>query len=333
MDTILFACTKCFSKHPFKELSKGDQLCRGCRGDFPAIKCTYCRAEFHPENQADKTTIELTPVCKKCEQMVKQYGKPSACEHCNIISAFIGNKCQRCTNSEKKYGSPVTCDSCRQKCAFDRQAAEKRSEGKVMCWLCTMTHKNAKEDHSQKDHRKRNNSSKHASKDRKRRNSSHERHEKKKQRLDPSRQTPITSDGSFLGNPENDINSSDHVIALTQLREEVASMKRTITAKDALILEKDKRIAELKAENLTKERDLRGRYATLEKKTGETIKDLQNTNLELRKSVGQLTRQCKEKTKGGTGSPFPKHGSPMPKTASPKTASPKTASPTPEPSN
>jgi len=309
METVLFACTKCFSKHPFKELSKGDQLCRECRGDFPAVKCTYCRAEFQPLNQTDKA-IETTPVCKKCEQMVKQYGKPSACEYCNIISAFIGNKCQRCTNSEKKYGSPVTCDSCRQKCAFDRSSAEKKSEGKVMCWLCTMTHKNSKEERSKKEHRKRNNSSKHSSKDKKRRTSSHDRHDKKKKRHDHNRGQPITGDGSFMGHPENDLNSSDHVIALTQLREEVASLKRTLTTKDALILEKDKRIAELKAENLTKERDLRGRYASLEKKTGETIKDLQNTNLELRKSVLQLTRQCKEKSKGGTGSPMTKTGSP-----------------------
>lgn len=34
-------------------------------------------------------------ICKKCEYNVKQYGKPSACEYCNIIAAFIGTKCQR----------------------------------------------------------------------------------------------------------------------------------------------------------------------------------------------------------------------------------------------
>ena len=69
---------------------------------------------------------------------------------------------------------------------------------------------------------------------------------------------------------------------------------------------------------------MRGRYAGLEKKTGETIKDLQNTNLELRKNVLQLTRQCKEKSKGGTGSPMPRTASPAPE---------KKRDPTPEASN
>lgn len=29
-------------------------------------------------------------ICKKCEANVKAYGKPTACEYCNIIAAFIG---------------------------------------------------------------------------------------------------------------------------------------------------------------------------------------------------------------------------------------------------
>lgn len=65
-------------------------------------------------------------ICKKCETNVKQFGKPTACEYCNIIAAFIGNKCQRCTNSEKKYGLPVTCEQCKQKCAFDRKDEDKK---------------------------------------------------------------------------------------------------------------------------------------------------------------------------------------------------------------
>ena len=65
-------------------------------------------------------------ICKKCESMVKQHGKPSACEYCNVIAAFIGNKCQRCTNSERKYGPPLSCDQCKQKCAFDRKDIDKK---------------------------------------------------------------------------------------------------------------------------------------------------------------------------------------------------------------
>lgn len=60
-------------------------------------------------------------ICKKCEQFVVQYGRPTACSYCNIIAAFIGQKCQRCANSERKYGPPITCDQCKQNCAFNRK--------------------------------------------------------------------------------------------------------------------------------------------------------------------------------------------------------------------
>lgn len=80
-------------------------------------------------------------ICKKCEQNVKSYGKPSACEYCNTIAAFIGSKCQRCTNSEKRYGPPVTCEQCKQKCAFDRQDEDK----KVMQRQCACSSQYLKE--------------------------------------------------------------------------------------------------------------------------------------------------------------------------------------------
>lgn len=70
--------------------------------------------------------LSTSTICNKCENNVKQFGKPSACEYCNIIAAFIGNKCQRCTNSERKYGPPVSCEQCKQKCAFDRKDDDKR---------------------------------------------------------------------------------------------------------------------------------------------------------------------------------------------------------------
>ena len=85
------------------------------------VKCTYCRSEFQQESKAPTVGI-----CKKCESMVRQHGKPSACEYCNVIAAFIGNKCQRCANAERKYGGPVTCDQCKQKCAFDRKDDDKK---------------------------------------------------------------------------------------------------------------------------------------------------------------------------------------------------------------
>lgn len=138
----LFACTKCNSRHPFEDLSQGNQLCKDCKGSFQIVKCNYCRSEYHHENNVGKSSSS-TSICKKCEQLQEQHGKPGPCAYCNIIAAFIGTRCQRCTNSEKKYGSPLSCEHCKQKCAFDRKDpdSKKKVDGKLLCWLCTMTYK------------------------------------------------------------------------------------------------------------------------------------------------------------------------------------------------
>ncbi|XP_014778189.1 protein FAM76B isoform X2 [Octopus bimaculoides] len=147
----LFACTKCHSRHPFEELSQGEQLCKECRNNFPIVKCTYCRSEFQQDSKSSTNSI-----CKKCAHNVKIYGKPTACEYCNVIASFIGNKCQRCTNSEKKWGPPQSCEQCKQRCAFDRSDDSRRKvDGKLLCWLCTQAYKRvlAKTRHRQEEAR------------------------------------------------------------------------------------------------------------------------------------------------------------------------------------
>ena len=64
-------------------------------------------------------------ICKKCEQNVSRYGKPSSCEYCSIIAAFVNGKCHRCHDSYRKYGNPKTCEQCKQKCAFDKEEKKK----------------------------------------------------------------------------------------------------------------------------------------------------------------------------------------------------------------
>ncbi|XP_041352083.1 protein FAM76B-like [Gigantopelta aegis] len=133
----LFSCTKCHNRYPFDELSQGEQLCKDCRNNFPIVKCTYCRAEFQQQSKGSTNSI-----CQKCAQNVKTFGKPSACEYCNILAAFIGNKCQRCTNSEKKWGPPSTCEQCKQRCAFKRDDdSAKKLNGRFLCWLCTVAYR------------------------------------------------------------------------------------------------------------------------------------------------------------------------------------------------
>merc|ERR1711953_1594876 len=136
-NTPLFACSKCFSRHPFEELSQGQQLCKECRGSFPVVKCTYCRSEFQQESKSSTSSI-----CKKCELNVQKYGKPSSCQFCNIIAAFVGGKCHRCHDSYRRYGAPKTCEQCKQKCAFEKEE-KKRLDGKLLCWLCSLSYKRA----------------------------------------------------------------------------------------------------------------------------------------------------------------------------------------------
>ena len=108
-----------------------------CRGSFPVVKCTYCRSEFQQESKSSTSSI-----CKKCEQNVQKYGKPTSCQYCNIIAAFHHGKCNRCHDSYKRYGPPKTCEQCKQKCAFERED-KKKLDGKLQCWICSLSYKRA----------------------------------------------------------------------------------------------------------------------------------------------------------------------------------------------
>ncbi|KAM3967403.1 protein FAM76A isoform 1-T1 [Aphomia sociella] len=295
--TPLFACSRCFSRHPFEELSPGEQLCKECRGSFPVVKCTYCRSEFQQTSKSNTSSI-----CKKCEANVKAYGKPTACEYCNIIAAFIGNKCQRCTNSERKYGPAVTCEQCKQRCAFDRHDDSKKVDGKLLCWLCTQSLKRAlartKQHLSSVDkHKHRSHKSK----------SSH-----KEKRKSDAMKSINTSDSShndsqplekklkanpLQGKRELDPNSSDHVVAMTQLKETIASLQKKVQQKDNELLAKDKLITELKAQHHNNTTDLRNEMKNKER-LNETKFNLMNSKIQnLLKEVATLSKSAKKNNK------------------------------------
>ncbi|XP_064472951.1 protein FAM76A-like isoform X3 [Ornithodoros turicata] len=266
-----------------------------CRGAFPIVKCTYCRTEFQQENNKGGT------ICRKCEQNVKAYGKPTACEYCNIIAAFIGSKCQRCTNSEKRYGPPVTCEQCKQRCAFDRKDDSRRKvDGKLLCWLCTLSYKRALAKAKQND--------RHSSlgKTHHHRSSSQNHHkghksssESKRPRLDPA------ANGSMPLNRSStdgllDPNSSDHVVALTQLREQVSSLQKQMTLKDQQLLAKDKQIAELKAHMSSADREARNKLQLEQKKHSQVVQELTN---KLRALQKQVVAKSKNNRKAAIDSP------------------------------
>ncbi|XP_054262134.1 protein FAM76A isoform X2 [Macrosteles quadrilineatus] len=349
--TALFACSRCFTRHPFEELSPGQQLCKECRGAFPVVKCTYCRSEFQQTNKLSTSTI-----CKKCEVNVKQYGKPTACEYCNIIAAFIGNKCQRCTNSERKYGPPVTCEQCKQKCAFDRKDEDKKNslcmkndnftfnivkedgelsrpedgrdskvDGKLLCWLCTLSFKRALAKTKQSDAERRAHNKMMAQKAAKNKEVKLRSHNKRPNRVDVTKipagggqdNNNAESNNSGANNPPPpkmprvkppgdplDPNSSDHVVAMTQLKEQMASLQKQLTMKDNIILSKDKMITELKAKHFTSEAELRNKMNNVQKDNDKKVEMLHMKIKTLQKEVATLSKgnkkdRLKQETKDG----------------------------------
>uniref|UniRef100_A0A673YNJ0 Protein FAM76B n=1 Tax=Salmo trutta TaxID=8032 RepID=A0A673YNJ0_SALTR len=290
--TALYACTKCNQRYPFEELSQGQQLCKECRIAHPIVKCTYCRSEFQQESKTNT-------ICKKCAQNVKQFGTPKPCQYCNIIAAFIGTKCQRCTNSEKKYGPPQTCEQCKQQCAFDRKEEGRRKvDGKLLCWLCTLSYrrvlqktkeqrKGFSSSHSnsslnEKDHHSRQHHHHHHHKS----SSIQKETPKKKPKLEMK---PSNGDSSSI-TQSMDSGGTDNFILISQLKEEVMSLKRMLQQRDQTMLEKDRKLTELKADFQYQESNMRVKMNNMEKAHKESMEQQQAKNRELLKQVAALSK-------------------------------------------
>ncbi|XP_039600004.1 protein FAM76B [Polypterus senegalus] len=325
--TALYACTKCHQRYPFEELSQGQQLCKECRIAHPIVKCTYCRSEFQQESKTNT-------ICKKCAQNVKQFGTPKPCQYCNIIAAFIGTKCQRCTNSEKKYGSPQTCEQCKQPCAFDRKEEGRRKvDGKLLCWLCTLSYRRVLQ--KTKEQRKglgsshsNSSSSSIAEKDQHHSKHHHHRHSsahsklsslspeqdqglwkpshksssiqnetpKKKPKLETK---PSNGDSSSISQ-SMDSGGTDNFVLISQLKEEVMSLKRLLQQRDQTILEKERKLTELKADFQYQESNMRVKMNNMEKAHKEAMEQQQAKNRELLKQVAALSKGRKFEKTGGT---------------------------------
>ncbi|XP_050787961.1 sestrin-2 isoform X2 [Gopherus flavomarginatus] len=332
----LYACTKCHQRFSFEALSQGQQLCKECRIAHPIVKCTYCRTEFQQESKTNT-------ICKKCAQNVKLYGTPKPCQYCNVIAAFIGNKCQRCTNSEKKYGPPLSCEQCKQQCAFDRKDDRKKVDGKLLCWLCTLSYKRVLQ--KTKEQRKHLSSSSRMSLQEKEQFSrlssgSHYNSQKtlstssiqneipkKKPKFEaisangdsvpsspemlcpPTQSAPSVlvqwaasqqspgahhypvSQGTDVLNfsPDLALDSpgTDHFVIIAQLKEEVATLKKMLHQKDQMILEKEKKITELKADLQYQESQMRAKMNQMEKTHKEVMEQLQDRGIKLPRQLGR----------------------------------------------
>ncbi|XP_004526965.1 protein FAM76A [Ceratitis capitata] len=328
MSSVLFACSKCFSRHPFEELSAGQQLCKNCRGSSSVVKCTYCRTEFQP-------TSKNQTACKKCEHCLNKYGKPNPCECCKIVAAFGNSKCIRCATYEAKYGPPIQCDECKQRCAFDKRDENKKINGKLLCWLCTSSFKrallkaqqegriSAKKRQHEKSHRDSSSGAKKSSRpsaDIKCSNaggggsgsntaiaaSSSDLPEK------ISRTGSGGSGGSGSGNGHGglssiaapavitiDPNSADHVVAMTNLKERIASLEKRLQQKDKELLEKDKLLTELKGKNFEKEIEMRNKLKEVDRLHDMKVENLNRKVSSLLKELAAVKKSTK---KNGTSS-------------------------------
>ncbi|XP_076662390.1 protein FAM76A isoform X2 [Halictus rubicundus] len=295
-------------------------MCRQCSRAPDAFR--GIRSRSYPRDNSCARKGNTSTICKKCEQNVKSYGKPSACEYCNTIAAFIGSKCQRCTNSEKRYGPPVTCEQCKQKCAFDRQDEDKKVDGKLLCWLCTLSYKRALAKTKQSDAERRAHLKLAQQRAAKHKEQKLKGHNKRPHRVDVTKLPPPQSEGGDTNGPTpvkaarmvgvhdpHDPNSSDHVVAVTQLKEKIAHLQKQISIKDSQLLAKDRQITELKAKNFTSETELRNKMKATEKEYETKISTMQLKISSLLKEVASLSKSSKRgdrvaatKTEAGTNS-------------------------------
>ncbi|PKU29692.1 protein hypothetical protein [Limosa lapponica baueri] len=227
---------------------------------------------------------------------------PKPCQYCNIIAAFIGNKCQRCTNSEKKYGPPHSCEQCKQQCAFDRKDDRKKVDGKLLCWLCTLSYKRVLQ--KTKEQCKHLSSSSRASLQEKEQYSrlssgSHYNSQKTLSTSSIQNEIPkkkakfdaISANGDSGGGASGETGDGSLVelvqpisfpsreapaeAPLWALKEEVATLKKMLHQKDQMILEKEKKITELKADLQYQESQMRAKMNQMEKTHKEVMEQLQ----------------------------------------------------------
>ncbi|XP_028674579.1 protein FAM76A-like [Erpetoichthys calabaricus] len=304
----LYACTKCHQRYPFEALSQGQQLCKDCRNAHPVVKCTYCRMEFQQESKTNT-------ICRKCTHNVKTYGTPKPCQYCNVIAAFIGSKCQRCTNSEKKYGPPHTCEQCKQQCAFDRKDDKRKADDKLLCWLCTLSYKRVLQ--KTKEQRKHLSTSsdpglqkapyaRHAS------NNNHYNSQKTLSTSSIQNEIPKkkTKFDDIIANEDSsspylafDSPGTSQLTVITQLKEEVAALKKVLLQKDQLMLEKEKKLTELKAEFQYQESQMRSKMNQMEKAHKLIVEQIQVRNRDLIKQVASLSKGKRMERLGAITSP------------------------------
>lgn len=157
-----------------------------------------------------------------------------------------------------------------------------------MCWLCTLSFKRAVAKARQAESENRLTKKRPSAEKQQQMKENH----KKMQRNDSSKQVlpEIPEKIARNSGASIDPNSSDHVIAMTQLKEQIASLQKRLLQKDRELLAKDKHITELKSKNFTSENELRIKMKDSEKFYDSKIDVLNKKLAGLLKEVAQLSK-------------------------------------------
>lgn len=172
----------------------------------------------------------------------------------------------------------------------------------MLCWLCTLSFKRAlaKARQAETENRltkKRPSTDKQPSvpQSNQQQPQIKENH-KKLQRIDSSKQVLPEIPEKIARNSgvSIDPNSSDHLVAMTQLKEKIASLEKRLSQKDRELLTKDKLITELKSTNFESENKLRSKMRDSEKYYEAKVDVLNKKVANLLKEVAQLSKGTKK---------------------------------------
>ncbi|KAL6053288.1 hypothetical protein STEG23_009383, partial [Scotinomys teguina] len=160
-------------------------------------------------------------------------------------------------------------------------------DGKLLCWLCTLSYKRVlQKTKEQRKHLSSSSRSGHQEKEQYSRLSGGSHYNSQKTLSTSSIQNEIpkkkskfesitTNGDSFSPDLALDSPGTDHFVIIAQLKEEVATLKKMLHQKDQMILEKEKKITELKADFQYQESQTRAKMNQMEKTHKEVTEQLQ----------------------------------------------------------
>ncbi|XP_055099617.1 protein FAM76B-like isoform X3 [Symphalangus syndactylus] len=214
--------------------------------------CTECTQRYPFEELSQGQQL-----CKEC-RIAHPIVKCTYCRSEFQQESKTNTICKKCAQNVKQFGTPKPCQ---------------KVDGKLLCWLCTLSYKRVLQ--KTKEQRKslgssHSNSSSSSLREKDRHHPKHHHHHHHHHRPDSGR--------------------TDNFVLISQLKEEVMSLKRLLQQRDQTTLEKDKKLTELKADFQYQESNLRTKMNSMEKAHKETVEQLQAKNRELLKQVAALSK-------------------------------------------